>query len=36
MRVIKQGHRSPRKKVDAPFLEIFKGRLDGAWTNLLY
>jgi len=29
-RVVKQWNRLPRKAVEAPFLEIFKVRLDGA------
>ena len=31
------GHRSrlPREVVDAPSLEPFKARLDGAWSNLV-
>ena len=34
-RVMKHWHRLPREVVDAPSLEIFKVRLDGALTNLI-
>jgi len=35
MRVVKHWHRLPREVVDAPSLEIFKARLDGALSNLI-
>jgi len=35
MRVVKHWHRLPREVVDAPSLETFKGRLDGAPSNLI-
>ena len=35
MRVVKHWHRLPREAVDAPSLEVFKARLDGALSNLL-
>jgi len=36
MRVVKHWHRLPREVVDAPSLETFKVRLDGALRNLRY
>ncbi|KFW10561.1 hypothetical protein N327_12162, partial [Fulmarus glacialis] len=35
MRVVKHWHRLPREVVDAPSLETFKVRLDGALSNLI-
>jgi len=35
MKVVKHRHRLPREVVDAPSLETFKARLDGALSNLL-
>ncbi|KAK4829009.1 LOW QUALITY PROTEIN: hypothetical protein QYF61_001765 [Mycteria americana] len=35
MRVVKHWHRMPREVVDAPSLETFKVRLDGALSNLI-
>ncbi|KFQ93199.1 hypothetical protein Y956_05203, partial [Nipponia nippon] len=35
MRVVRHWHRLPREAVDAPSLEVFKARLDGAWGNLV-
>ncbi|KFP35395.1 hypothetical protein N324_02985, partial [Chlamydotis macqueenii] len=35
MRVVKHGNRLPREVVDAPCLETFKARLDGALSNLI-
>ncbi|KFP22069.1 hypothetical protein Z169_14251, partial [Egretta garzetta] len=35
MRVVKQWNRLPRKVVEAPSLETFKARLDGALSNLI-
>ncbi|KFQ73108.1 hypothetical protein N337_10640, partial [Phoenicopterus ruber ruber] len=34
-RVVKHWHRLPREVVDAPSLEAFKVRLDGALGNLI-
>jgi len=33
--VVRHWHRSPREAVDAPSLEVFKARLDGALSNLV-
>ncbi|KFP97737.1 hypothetical protein N330_09705, partial [Leptosomus discolor] len=35
MRVVKHWHRLPREVVEAPSLEIFKVRLDGALSSLI-
>ena len=35
VRVVKHWHRFPREVVDAPSLETFKVRLDGALSNLV-
>ncbi|KFW68464.1 hypothetical protein AS28_09752, partial [Pygoscelis adeliae] len=35
LRVVKHWHRLPREVVDAPSLETFKARLDGALSNLV-
>ena len=35
MRVVKQWNRLPREVVDAPSLEVFKARLDGALNSLV-
>ncbi|KAK4818123.1 LOW QUALITY PROTEIN: hypothetical protein QYF61_006210 [Mycteria americana] len=35
MSVVKHGNRLPREMVDAPSLETFKARLDGALSNLI-
>ncbi|KFP10666.1 hypothetical protein Z169_09862, partial [Egretta garzetta] len=35
MRVVKPWHRLPREVVEAPSLEAFKARLDGALSNLI-
>ena len=36
MRVVRHWNRLPRETVDAPSLEAFKARLDGALSNLVY
>ena len=35
MRVVRHWNRLPNKVVDAPSLEAFKARLDGAFSNLV-
>ncbi|KFM05404.1 hypothetical protein AS27_15841, partial [Aptenodytes forsteri] len=35
LRVVRHWHRLPREVVDAPSLETFKARLDGALSNLI-
>ncbi|KFW69392.1 hypothetical protein AS28_06227, partial [Pygoscelis adeliae] len=35
LRVVKHWDRLPREVVDAPSLETFKARLDGALSNLI-
>ncbi|KFM13879.1 hypothetical protein AS27_14498, partial [Aptenodytes forsteri] len=35
LRVVRHWNRLPTEVVDAPFLEAFKARLDGALSNLL-
>jgi len=35
MKVVRHWHRLPREAVDAPFLAVFKAKLDGALNNLL-
>ncbi|KFW84090.1 hypothetical protein N305_07863, partial [Manacus vitellinus] len=34
VRVVRPWHRLPREAVNAPSLELFKARLDGALSNL--
>ncbi|KFQ94198.1 hypothetical protein Y956_04531, partial [Nipponia nippon] len=34
-RVVRPWNRLPRKAVDAPSLQVFKARLDGALSNLV-
>ncbi|KFW75837.1 hypothetical protein N305_02824, partial [Manacus vitellinus] len=34
VRVVRHWHRLPREVVDAPSLEVFKARFDGALDNL--
>lgn len=36
LRVVRPWHRLPREAVDAPSLEVFKARLDGALGNLVW
>ena len=36
MRVVRPWHRLPREAVAAPSLAVFKARLDGAWSNLVW
>ncbi|KAK4829888.1 hypothetical protein QYF61_007280 [Mycteria americana] len=36
VRVVRPWNRLPREAVDAPSLEVFKDRLDGALSNLIY
>jgi len=36
LRVVRHWHRLPREAVDAPSLKVFKARLDGAWSNLVW
>ncbi|KFZ69276.1 hypothetical protein N338_05857, partial [Podiceps cristatus] len=35
MRVLRHWNRLPREAVDAPSLEVFKARLDGALSSLV-
>ncbi|KFO79066.1 hypothetical protein N303_02358, partial [Cuculus canorus] len=35
VRVVRHWHRLPREAVDAPPLEVFKARLDGALGSLI-
>ena len=35
VRVVRPWNRLPREVVDAPSLEVFKARLDRAWSNLV-
>ena len=35
VRVVRCWHRLPREALDAPSLEVFKARLDGALGNLV-
>ncbi|KFQ83483.1 hypothetical protein N337_03204, partial [Phoenicopterus ruber ruber] len=35
MRVVRHWNRLPREVVDAPSLEVFKARLDGALSSLV-
>ncbi|KFM08468.1 hypothetical protein AS27_08248, partial [Aptenodytes forsteri] len=35
MRVVRHWNRLPREVTDAPSLELFKARLDGALSNLV-
>ncbi|KFR13887.1 hypothetical protein N306_00439, partial [Opisthocomus hoazin] len=35
LKVVKQWNRLPREAVEAPSLETFKARLDGALSNLV-
>ncbi|KGL86450.1 hypothetical protein N301_05341, partial [Charadrius vociferus] len=35
LKVVRHWHRLPREVVDAPSLEVFKARLDGALSSLV-
>ncbi|KFP56606.1 hypothetical protein N323_03010, partial [Cathartes aura] len=35
MRMVRHWNRLPREAMDAPSLEVFKARLDGALSNLV-
>ncbi|KGL89075.1 hypothetical protein N301_03169, partial [Charadrius vociferus] len=35
LRVVRHWNKLPREAVDAPSLEVFKARLDGALSNLV-
>ncbi|KFM14028.1 hypothetical protein AS27_12672, partial [Aptenodytes forsteri] len=35
VRVVRHWNRLPREAVDAPSLEVFKARLDGALSNMV-
>ncbi|KFQ92842.1 hypothetical protein Y956_13499, partial [Nipponia nippon] len=35
MKLVRHWNRLPREAVDAPSLEVFKARLDGALSNLV-
>ncbi|KFP45970.1 hypothetical protein N323_04753, partial [Cathartes aura] len=35
MRVVRHWNRLPREAMDAPSLEVFKARVDGALSNLI-
>ncbi|KFO93888.1 hypothetical protein N320_00310, partial [Buceros rhinoceros silvestris] len=35
VRVVRHWNRLPREAVDVPSLKVFKGRLDGALSNLI-
>ena len=35
-RVVRHWHRLPREAVDAPSLEVFKARLDGVLSSLVW
>ncbi|KFZ54630.1 hypothetical protein N321_02693, partial [Antrostomus carolinensis] len=35
VRVVRHWNRLPKEVVDAPSLEVFKARLDEAWSNLV-
>ena len=35
-RAVRHWHRLPREAVAAPSLAVFKARLDGAWSNLVW
>ena len=35
LRVVRHRHRLPREVIDAPSLETFQARLDGALSNLI-
>jgi len=36
MRVVRHWNRLPRESADAPSLELFKARLDGTLSNLVW
>lgn len=35
MRMVKHWHRLLKMVVDAPSLEVFEAKVDGAWSNLV-
>jgi len=36
MRVVRSWHRLPREVVAAPSLDVFKARMDGVWSTLVW
>ena len=35
LKMVRHWHRLPREAVDAPSLEVFKARMDGAFSSLV-